>query len=245
MSRPLIRIAHRGASQKCPENTLLAFRTAVKQGTDFVETDVQMTRDGELVLMHDETLDRTTNGSGFVHDHTFALLRELDAGKGERVPTLRELFELARTGGIRLCLEVKGQDAEEGIAIATAVVAAITHQDFISQAIVTSFFQQALRRAKQLEPRLSLMLDPSPQDGSLGARDICEQTLAAQANIISYDWHLLTPEIVREAELVGLALWPWAPDTADEIRRLLSLGVPGVMTDCPDVLNQVLYEMRS
>ncbi len=240
MEHRLIRIAHRGASLECPENTMLAFRRAIEQGVDYIETDVQLTRDGEIVIMHDETLDRTTNSSGLVRDYTFAQLQGLDAGSGEHVPALRELLELARAGHIRLCIEVKGQDAEESVEICQAVVSLVQQQDFIGRSVVTSFFPQTLRRAKMLEPHLSLLLDPSPQDGSLSPEEICEQTLAADANIISYDFHLVTPEIIREAELRGLALWPWAPNTPGEIQQLLSLGVSGIMTDCPKVLNDVL-----
>jgi glycerophosphoryl diester phosphodiesterase len=235
-----IRIAHRGACYDYPENTMLAFRRAVEMGTDYIELDVQVTRDGEIVVMHDETLDRTSNGKGFVADHTVAQIRELDAGRGERVPTLGEVFDLARANHIRLCIEVKGVDENASLDITKQTVAAIQNAGFIPFSVVTSFFPQALRCAKSIEPRLATLLDPSPQDGTLTPREICEQTLACGANIISFDFEHVTAAVVREAELTGLALWPWAPNTAQEIQKMLDLRVPGIMTDRPDVLNKAI-----
>ncbi len=236
----IIRIAHRGASYEYPENTLLAFRRAMEMGVDYLEVDVQLTRDRQLVVMHDETLERTTNGAGFVHEHSLAEIRELDAGRGERVPTLDEVFQLAREHQIRLCVEIKGVDENASLEITNVVVNAIQHANFVPFAVVTSFFPNALRRAKQLEPHLATLLDPSPQDGSLTPREICEQALAAYANIISYDFQFVTRAVVREAELTGLALWPWAPNTLKEISTMLALNVQGIMTDRPDVLNATL-----
>jgi glycerophosphoryl diester phosphodiesterase len=238
-----IRIAHRGASADYPENTMLAFRRAIEMGVDSLEVDVQITREGELVVMHDETLERTTNGAGPVYDHSLAQLRELDAGRGEHVPQLKQVIELARASNIRLCVEVKGIDQNASVDIAEVVVDAIQRANFVPFTVLTSFFPEALRRAKTLEPHLATLLDPSPQDGSLTPREICEQTLAAHANIISYDFQFVTGEVAREAEWTGLALWPWSPSTTKEISRMLALRVPGLMTDRPDVLNATLKKL--
>jgi glycerophosphoryl diester phosphodiesterase len=239
-ARTALRIAHRGASGLYPENTMLAFRRAVEIGVDYLEVDVHLTRDGELVVIHDETLERTTNGTGLVHDHTLAQMQALDAGQGEHVPLLQEVFELARHNDTRLCLEVKGIDPHAALDITAALVEAVQAAHLTPRVVVTSFIPAALRRAKDLEPALATLLDPWPQDGTLSPRAICEQTLQARANIISYDFEYVTPQVVREAQLTGLALWPWAPNTHAEIRALLELGVDGIMTDRPDVLNEVL-----
>lgn len=237
-----IRIAHRGASYAYPENTLLAFRRAIEMGVDYIEIDVQVTHDGEIVVMHDETVERTTNGTGFIHNLSAAQIRELDAGRGERVPLLTQVFQLARDNHIRLCIEVKGVDENASVEITDMTVKAIQRANFIPFTVVTSFYQDALRRAKQIEPRLATLLDPSPQDGSLTPREICEQTLASYANIISFDFEHVTSEVMREVELTGLAMWLWAPNTSEEISRMLALGVQGIMTDRPDVLNQTLTQ---
>jgi glycerophosphoryl diester phosphodiesterase len=244
MSRTsIVRVAHRGASAQYPENTLLAFHKAIEQGVDVLEIDIHRTADNELVVMHDSTLERTTDGHGNICDHNLHEIRALDAGQGERVPLLTEVIQLAREAQVRLYVEIKGATEPEELAIAEGVIQALEATDFLSQTIVTSFSPKALLRAKALNPEVSTMLDPSPQDGSLTPRQICAQALAAGANCVSYDFHILTPEIARECQLTGLTLWPWAPDEPQDIRKVLSLGVHGMMTNRPDTLNEVLHDL--
>lgn len=238
----IVRTAHRGASARYPENTLLAFRRAIEQGVDALEIDIHRTADRELVVIHDSTLERTTNGHGHVANHSFQEIRQLDAGQGERIPHLGEVIQLTREAQVRLCMEVKGTTELEELAIAEDIIRTLEAANFISQAIITSFSSPALLRAKSLQPEVSTMLDPSPQDGSLSPRQICAQTLRAGANCLSYDFRFLTPEIAAECQLTGLALWPWDPDDPTEIRQTLMLGVQGVMTNRPDVLNTVLHD---
>ena len=87
------------------------------------------------------------------------------------------------------------------------------------------------------------MLDPSPQDGTLTPRQICAQALRAGANCLSYDFRFLTPAIAAECQLTGLALWPWDPDEPEDLRQVIKLGVHGIMTNRPDVLNKVLHDI--
>jgi glycerophosphoryl diester phosphodiesterase len=241
---PCVRIAHRGASAQYPENTLLAFERAIAQGVDMIELDVRLTRDGGLVVIHDATLDRTTNGMGLVRDRSLNDLRPLDAGLGQRVPLLAEVVDLVADTAVRLCLEVKGETEAEYLATAEAAVAALERAGFLGRSVVTSFSPAALLRVKARRPHAATLLDPSPQDGSLTPRQVCEQTLAAGANCISYDVAFLTASVAEEARMAGLALWPWGANEAHDIRRVLRLGVPGIMTDRPDVLNAVLAEVR-
>jgi glycerophosphoryl diester phosphodiesterase len=242
MTYPLVRVAHRGASVECPENTLLAFRKAMEHGVDALELDVQLTRDDVLVVMHDTVVDRTTNGTGRVRDHLLPEIRQLDAGQGEKVPTLAEVIQLVTPTSTWLCVEIKGEDRSSELAITEAVVQALDKAAFLERTIVTSFSPAALLKARALQPTLATMLDPSPQDGSLTPRQICEQTLRAGANSLSFDHHFVTPAIAEAARLSGLALWPWAPDTAEDYQAMLRLGVPGLMTNRPDALNQALHE---
>ncbi len=242
MPYPVTRIAHRGASALYPENTRLAFRRALEMGVDMLEVDLHLTRDDELVVMHDSTLNRTTDGAGRVRAQPLAEIRRLDAGQGEKVPTFAEVLALVQSTPVRLCVEVKGETEAEGLDIVEAVLTALERADFAGRAVVTSFSPAALLRAKALQPRLATLLDPSPQDGSLAPRQICEQTLAAGANCLSYDFRFVTQAVADECRLSGLALWPWAPNAAEEIRQMLRLGAPGLMTDRPDILNQVLNE---
>lgn len=236
----VVRVAHRGASVEYPENTLLAYRKAIDYGIDALEADIHLTRDRELVAIHDGSLSRTTNGSGRVYEHTLSELETLDAGRGEKIPRLAQIFNLAEIAPIRLYLEIKGDSEAEFLEVAEALVGAVETAGLLSRVIFTSYSPPALLRAKALQPVASTMLDPYPQDGSLTPQQICEQTLRAGANSISYDFQLLTPHIAGEARLCGLTLFPWMPNEPEDIRRTLALGVTGVMTDRPDILNQVL-----
>lgn len=239
----LIRTAHRGASAHYPENTLLAFRKAVEQGVDMLELDVHSTADAHLIVMHDATLDRTTNGHGNVNDHSLEEIRQLDAGLGQMIPLLEEVIQLARDSQVRLGVEVKTTTEEEEVAATEAVIRTLEAGAFLDRAIVTSFSPKALLRAKSMNHEVSTMLDPSPQDGSLSPREVCAQVLRAGANSLCYDFRFLTAEIVRECQLTGLALWAWDPDEPADLERMIRLGVSGIMTNRPDILNQVLHDI--
>lgn len=207
-----------------------------------LELDVHSTADAHLVVIHDRTLERTTNGRGYVNEFNLHELRQLDAGQGETIPLLEEVIDLAREAGIRLCVEIKGIVGEEELALPEAITRALEAADFLSQTVLTSFSPKALLRAKATSAEASTMLDPSPQDGSLTPREICAQALRAGANGVCYDFHLLTPAIMRECLLSGLALWAWYPDEPEELRQVIALGVQGIMTNRPDVLNEVLHD---
>jgi glycerophosphoryl diester phosphodiesterase len=240
MTYPVVRVAHRGASIECPENTLLAFQRAMEHGIDALEIDLHLTRDHQLVVIHDDELRRTTNGEGRVRDHSLAQILALDAGRGEGVPLLAEVFQLIKDTPVRLCIEVKGSNDAESLKITDAAVQAIEVANLIGKVIITSFNPASLIRAKSLNPGLSTMLDPSPQDGSLTPRQVCEQGLRAGANCLSYDFQHVTQAVAEEARLSGLALWPWNPNEPDHIESMLRLGVPGIMTDRPERLNQAI-----
>src|SRR5438105_10866454 len=145
---------HRGNPAEYPENTLPSFRSAIELGVDMIECDVHMSSDGELVVIHDHTLERTTNGAGLVFQHTAAELRGLDAGHGELLPLLGEVAELAR-GSVGLCIEVK-QIPFRYPGLEEKLVGLLRDLDMIEQAAVISFHHAAVRALKTLEPRLSV-----------------------------------------------------------------------------------------
>ena len=139
--------AHRGFCGKYPENTMLAFRKAIELGVDQIETDVRITKDDELVLIHDATLDRTTNGTGKVCDYTLAELKELDAGCGERIPTLRELLDLVKDHPtMTLDLEFKeypnGDWEERAFFTCDKILATVEEYDFADRCVINSFSQK-------------------------------------------------------------------------------------------------------
>ncbi|MEC8646379.1 MAG: glycerophosphodiester phosphodiesterase family protein, partial [Candidatus Latescibacterota bacterium] len=150
---PPLRIAHRGASGRglAPENTLAAFEKALDIGIDMLEIDVRVTGDGQLIVLHDPSLDRTTDREGIVREMVLEEIRQADAGYGERVPVLREVFDLARHRA-PILLEIKSDF------IAELVVQAIAEAEFSEQVVVQSFNPQTVERVKRLAPHLPASL---------------------------------------------------------------------------------------
>lgn len=233
--RPLV-IAHRGASGYAPENTFAAFQLAVEQGADMVELDVHLSRDGEVVVIHDDRLERTTDGHGLVGAATLAELRRLDAGAwrdarfaGQRIPTLDEVLAWAR-GRTRLAIEIKN-GPNFYVRIEEKVAALLDRHAMLDQALVISFDHHALRRLRQIEPRITT--------GVLyAARPIDPVALASTsgATVLEPHWSYVTAEDVQVAHAAGLRLAAWATSDPEVLRRLIACGVDGIATDHPDVL---------
>jgi glycerophosphoryl diester phosphodiesterase len=200
---------------------------ALDLGADQIEIDVQLTKDDSLILMHDPTVDRTTNGTGKIAELTFAEIRQLDAGGGERVPTLDEALALVNSRAI-LQIELKGPGT------ATPVVHAIDAAGKERQVILTSFMHEELKEAHRLNPRLRL--------GALWGRlpaDVVQQTkqLGAQALHV---WHeFIDQQLVAEAHAQGLLIRAWNTSKEEDMRRLIALGVDAIGSDRPDVLIDV------
>lgn len=245
---PPVRIAHRGASGKglAPENTLAAFEQAIQLGVDVIEIDLRATRDQQLVVLHDLDLQRTTDRSGLVRDLTLEEVRQADAGswcgekfRGERVPTLEEVLELARHR-VLVLIEIKA----DGIAERTLeVIADLGAED---QVIIQSFVPQIVRRIKLLEPGIpaALLVGNLPTTPSrLRARRLIRQALEVGANALSL-WHAtLTPSLVEEMRKRAIGVWAWTVDEELVMRDLALMGVQGIITNYPDRLNQVLEDL--
>jgi glycerophosphoryl diester phosphodiesterase len=202
--------------------------------------------------MHDETLDRTTNGTGFIWDQTLEELRKLDAGRGEPIPTLADVVELVRPTPVRLYLEIKYEIEreytekylQEGLATTEAVIKFLDRAGLADRAVFTSFSPILLQRAKDLEPRYPIISTPYPHDCSLTPKQVMDQVLPSRANIVAYYHACYDESFMEESRLCGIATWAWDPDDPDEMRRLIRLGVHGVETNRPDLLNQVLSEFK-
>jgi glycerophosphoryl diester phosphodiesterase len=216
--KPLVG-GHRGNPAEHPENTLASFGSAIELGVDLIECDVHMSSDGELVVIHDHTLDRTTSGTGLVFQHTAAELRQLDAGNGERLPLLHEVAELAR-GRVGLCIEIK-QIPFRYPGLEEKLVRLLRDLDMISQSAVISFHHAAVRGLKALEPSLST--------GILeGARPIdpVGMTREALADIYAPHYGAMDPELVAELHAADGLIGVWTVD--DEA------GVAWCRACCPD-----------
>lgn len=238
----VLNIAHRGASAHAPENTLPAFAAALEAGADALELDIHMAADGALVVIHDSTLERTTNGRGLVRVRTLADLKRLDAGAwfgpafgGARVPALGEVVALAR-GRVRLFVEIKGgSDFYPGIE--SAVVRCLKEGGVLPDAVLMSFDHPALLavRAAAPEAETAALLGGRPADAPGVAA-------AARAGALALEHQLVTARERAVTAAAGLRLYAWTADEETEMRRLAKLGVDGIITNDPARLRRVLRD---
>lgn len=234
----MLLIAHRGASGYAPENTLAAFRKAVAMGLSFIETDLQLSRDARFVAIHDDTVNRTTNGQGAVHDLTLAELRRLDAGSwfgssftGERIPTLEEILDFAKRHDVVFYLELKPGGSWGG---EHALIGALRESGEIARTVVISFDSSLVATVRRAEPTLmtGLLYDgqldkPIERALEIGARQLCVRG------------DLVTPALVAEAKSRDLQVICWTVNHPAHMRLLANAGVAGIMSDYPDRLNAV------
>ncbi len=237
----IINFAHRGSSKICPENTMAAFRKALEQGATGIETDVQLTKDGQMVLIHDETLDRTTSGTGWVKDYSLQELQELDAGskfnaafQGERIPTLDELLELVKDSGTIVNIELKnGTILYEGLE--QKVIERVRAFQMTDRVVISSFNHYSLHLCKQIAPEI--------RTGILymeGLYEPWEYAATLQADALHAYHYAVLPEFVQGAKALGKAYHPFTVNDIKEMQRLLEAGVDGIITDYPDRLAELL-----
>lgn len=246
---PLL-IAHRGDSARRPENTLASFASALETGVDVVELDVQLTADREVAVIHDGTVDRTTDGTGDVRSMTLPELRRLSAGypqrfgsrfSGERVPTLAEVLAFLR-GRSRVMIEIKGEsvgdDAEDGVEART--VAEVRKAQMQGEAVLISFDRRALARCRSLAPEISR--------GVLFGRvlDLDEMVVAARevaSALVLPEKGLLSDDLAERTRRAGLLLATWVVDDAEELRQLSRFGLYGIATNRPAEMLEALSDL--
>ncbi len=224
-------IGHRGAAGLEPENTLRSVRRAIELGVDRVEIDVRVSRDGRLVIMHDETVDRTTNGHGYVSELTFNELRSLDAGMGEKIPTLKEILEFTM-GKAKLEIELKVPEATE------PTIQLVEELNAEKDVIVISFIHELLERVYDLNTNIktgALFFDVP--------KDIIQKALKVHASSIHVYYRNVNSELVRGAHRSGLEVAVWNPNRIEEMREMIGLEVDAIGSDRPDVLIQLLKDM--
>lgn len=245
---PLV-IAHQGASKLNPPNTLAAFAAARAAGADVIELDITYTLDDVLVVSHDLTVDRHTDGHGLIPELSLAEIKRLDAGvrfgrqfAGERIPTLDETLAWAASNPIRLCIEVKGDTPERYLRAGRQAVELLQRRSYLQNVTLTSFSPQCIQAMKALEPRLAWGYDPDERR-AYTPWEVCAEALACGANFLLYDHRRLTAGIVDEAHQHGFAVWAWTADAPEHLQRLIDLGVDAIMTNRPDWLRSMLCEM--
>ena len=228
---------------------MAAFRKAVELGAGFIETDLQLSRDARLVALHDDTLERTTNGSGPVSSKSFEELRKLDAGSwftpsgrdsasfaGERIPTVEEILAFGREHEIGLHLEIKpsGPSGAEH-----AIVGALHASNEVARSVVLSFSAGVLKRIHQLDPLVMtgfLFSDRMPSPVTIavdaGARQLLPRT------------DRVTRELVTDAHTHDLRVVAWTADSHADMQKLIAAGVDGIITDYPDRLVDLLHSTQ-
>jgi glycerophosphoryl diester phosphodiesterase len=227
-------IAHRGASGHRPENTLSAFELAVEMGADMIETDLHRTRDAAVVVTHDEEL-AGLGGRGEIADATLAEVRALDAGAGERVPTLEELLD--RLGDrIAWNLELKRGTRGEYPGLEAAALDEVRGRGLIGRTLFSSFYDPVLARLRALEPaaRIGLLISRRYPV------QMVERARALGAEALHPEGSLVTPALVEEAHAAGLAVHVFTVDDPEEMGRLLDWGVDGLFTNYPDRMRTLL-----
>jgi len=239
--KPLV-IAHRGASAYAPENTLSAFNLALEMGADGIELDVSLTSDGIPVVIHDDTVDRTTNGHGAIDQMTLAQVQQLDASnkleryRGEKIPTLEQVLHAVGTRGT-VNIELKNLTLRtDGIEAAT--LAAIKNVGAMERAMVSSFNPIALRRMYQLDPHVPRGLLYRP-NLPIYLRRTWLRPLAHPTALHPHH-SMITREFVAWAHRKGYKVNTWTVDDPDEMKRLIELGVDAIMTNKPDVLRAIV-----
>lgn len=242
--------AHRGGAQLCPENSLLAFSNAIALGADFLEFDVHLSKDGEAVVIHDPTLERTTTGVGAVSDRTLAELKALRL-KGrdgkvteETIPTLDEVVGQAAPTSLRLLLEIKVDAKRRRYhGIEEKVLRILDSHGMASRTIVMAFEQETVNRIRELRPAVSV-------GGLYEKRDLAEvrstvgreleRLRDAGARFIGLHQGLVTSDVVRQAEQAGLLLGVWTVNDAAVMKRFIEMGVGILITDRPAVAKGLL-----
>lgn len=232
-------VAHRGASGYAPENTMAAFQKGVDMKADYIEIDVQQTKDGELVVIHDVTLDRTTNGTGYVKDHTLEEIRQLDAGSyfapefaGEKIPTFEEVLDGFR-GKTGILIELKATYYYPGIEqkVAEALKERNMHLPNNEKIIVQSFEFESMKKMDELLPTVPV--------GVLTGRatDLSEEKLnefVSYAEYVNPNQSLVNSSLVNEVHERDMGIMAWTVRKKEEVQPLLDAGVDGIITDYPD-----------
>lgn len=217
---------------------MAAYEMAIRLGANMVEADVRRTRDGILLMLHDATLDRTTDATGPVVERTFAELAEVDAGSwfgpafcGAHIPTLDELFDLGDSAGVALCLEAKGETRAATLDIALGVAHEIARRGRIGTDVLSSFDHDALAAAAREVPGLALAPDRFPERGPTSVGSLVAQARAMGAGIVQHHHLDLTADVVAAVQAVGIEIWAWPINTIEEIARCYAMDVIGLMGD--------------
>ena len=240
---PVLVVAHRGFSGAAPENTLAAFRKAIEVGSDMIELDIQLSKDGKIVVIHDETLERTTNGQGKVADHTFREIRKLDAGSwfgsqfsGEKIPTLQEVLELAK-GKVLVNIEIKNPTHGQYpiTELADQGLEAVKKAGMLNRVIFSSFNSDSLDWIQKRDPRAWTAFLYHRDWNSLP-----EVTKGKNWQVLNLRNSFLTRGKIEKIHQEGIKINVYTVNTEEELEQFVNWGADGLITNHPDRLIGIL-----
>lgn len=243
-------IAHRGFSATAPENTLIAMKMGIEAGANGCECDVYACKDGQIVLLHDKNLKRTTGLDKSVIDTTFEEIRSLDAGKwkgtaykGEKIPTLEEYLLLFKDTDCRPVVEIKMEGIEK------PVLKEVRKADMLEKTIIIAFSDNVVKNIRKIEPRICVawlysekLSGTAEQNADRLVELITERATEAGTQALDLDHKLLSPKLIKTLKERGFHVWCWTVDDPKRMRELLDWGVESITTNKPDVLDKILKE---
>ena len=233
-------IAHRGASGHAPENTMAAFEKAFEMKADYIEIDVQMTKDGELIAIHDTTVNRTTNGAGSVGDYTLEEIQQLDAGSwfgqefaGEQIPTFEEVIDTYR-GKIGLLIELKSPELYPGVEekVAETLMERNMHKPNNEKIIIQSFNHASVQQSKALLQNI-----PHGVLAGTSWANVTDEQLAQFTTFADFfhpNMSIVTDELVDRVHIAGMKIYPYTVRTQEQANNLFERNVDGIITDFPE-----------
>ena len=241
LSLPIV-IAHRGDKTHAPENTLAAFKLAAENGVDAIEFDLKLTADGRVVVLHDQTVNRTTNGTGSIYQLSFAEVRDLDAGawfsekfRAERIPTLDEVFE---TVDKRLYINVElANYATPGDGLVPKVIDLVKKHGIKNQLLFSSFYARNLQIARLLMPEV-----PRGLLCKRGIRGSWGRTFTWRGDYFALHPHRddVDPRLVFRVQAAGKRVHVWTVNQEEDLKSMIDLGVDAIITDDPELALRLL-----
>ena len=223
----MLRIAHRGASQYAPENTMEAFQKALQLGVDAIEFDIQLTKDSEMIVIHDDSIDRTTDGTGLVKNLSLPEIRKFHTPNGELIPTSQEVLTLLKDQCIAK-IHIKCGAIEE------KVIRLIKENKIENSVIITSEIFSVLRKIRRLSPTIKAEVSGMSFGEKISLEKVIEKAKNIRAHAISPHYTVTTERVVKEAHRNNFEVHVWTVNNQKDIERMKEIGVDGITSDCPD-----------
>lgn len=246
LEKPLV-IAHRGSSINAPENTMSAYRKAIEAKADMLEADINISKDGVLVMAHDYKLGRTIKAEGLISDYTFSELQQMDAGSlfhpsyaGEKIPTCEATFSLVKEAGIQVCFEIKGGETDRAIMIAEKLMDLFKKFDAFEWASISTYYPEAAARARQIAPQLMITRERLPDDAPFDLEDAIAQARLLNSPVLLVDFNTVNADDVRGLHAAEIAVWSWSPRTETEVLKAIQIGSDGIIGDDPALTRRLV-----